>query len=312
MATRFARKMKAKRLKIKLIEKDLVDRWKILRGDTVQVMTGKDAGKQGVVKRVLRDRNRLVVSGCNLTKRHVKKTRDRAGFIYTKESPLHMSNVMLIDPVDGKPTRVKWKVEKIPRPLLTPEEIEKRKEERQRWQQLLKEQYNSSEYRLLMNKKKAKLKKKTMKKNAEKGITDSSTSTAAPQVKMIKRKIRVSKRTNAEIPRPEILKLKKPRPSNPLKDTLSVNVIAPTFVLAEIEALKDKKLHVLEARHLNNLKQLYFNRIKRVDERRRKQEAFEKAVFEKSKEITTTRTQNTLLASAITSVEGANPSTPTR
>lgn len=282
MTTRFARKMKAKRLKTKLIQKDLVDRWKILRGDTVQIISGKDAGKQGVVKKVLRGKNRLVVSGCNLTKRHVKRSKERAGFVFTKESPLHMSNVMLLDPIDGKPTRVRWKFE---------------------------EQQPD-----------------TTAAAADAGETASTTTTTiaaagtptteqgdsaaegeqikfeAPK-KVKKRKLRVSKRTNAEIPRPDVSKRRRPRPSNPLKDTLPDHATAPTFLLAEIEVLKNKKLHILETRYLNHLKQLHFNRIKYIGDRRRKQEEFEKAVFEKSKEITATRNQNALLAAAMANLQ---------
>ncbi len=75
--------------------------WKILRGDLVQVMKGKDVGKQGVIKKVLRDRNRVIVEGVALVKKHVKKTKDTPGHIITKESSIHYSNVSLVDPRTG-------------------------------------------------------------------------------------------------------------------------------------------------------------------------------------------------------------------
>jgi len=87
---------------------DVVKKWKIVKGDTVQVIRGKDSGKKGIVTRVLRNRNRLVVEGLNLVKKHVKPSDQNKGGILTKESPIHLSNVGLIDPQDGKPCRVRW------------------------------------------------------------------------------------------------------------------------------------------------------------------------------------------------------------
>jgi large subunit ribosomal protein L24 len=86
---------------------------KLRRDDLVQVMSGKDAGKQGRVLRVDSDRDRLYVEGLNIVKRHqrprsLKDTQrgGQVGGVIEKEGPIHISNVMLVDPGDGKPTRI--------------------------------------------------------------------------------------------------------------------------------------------------------------------------------------------------------------
>eukprot|EP00301_Raphidiophrys_heterophryoidea_P002530 c11180_g1_i3.p1 GENE.c11180_g1_i3~~c11180_g1_i3.p1 ORF type:complete len:116 (+),score=29.21 c11180_g1_i3:51-350(+) len=76
-------------------------KWKIVRGDLVQVMVGKDKGKQGLVLKALRPENSVLVEGCNLVKKHVQGTRDQPGGIATKESKIHVSNVALVDPSNG-------------------------------------------------------------------------------------------------------------------------------------------------------------------------------------------------------------------
>ena len=95
-------------------EKDLVKRWKILRGDTVAITSGPSSGKTGKVVKVIRRLNKLVVEGANITKRHVKKgTVDpnaKQQHKYTfAPSPVHYSRVSLIDPTDNKPCRIQWK-----------------------------------------------------------------------------------------------------------------------------------------------------------------------------------------------------------
>ena len=87
---------------------------KIRRGDTVQVIAGKDAGKQGRVLRVEPRKNRLFVEGLNIVKRHqrprsLKDTQrgGQVGGVIEKEGPIHLSNVMVVDPRDNKPTRVR-------------------------------------------------------------------------------------------------------------------------------------------------------------------------------------------------------------
>ena len=86
---------------------------KIRSGDTVQVISGKDAGKQGRVLRVEPRRNRLFVEGLNIVKRHqrprtLKDTQrgGQVGGVIEKEGPIHVSNVMIVDPKDNRPTRV--------------------------------------------------------------------------------------------------------------------------------------------------------------------------------------------------------------
>lgn len=82
---------------------------KIKKGDKVVVTTGKDKGKQGEVVRVIPTENRAVVQGLNLAKRHQKQTAAQEGGIVSKEMPIHVSNLALRDPKDGKPTRVGYK-----------------------------------------------------------------------------------------------------------------------------------------------------------------------------------------------------------
>jgi large subunit ribosomal protein L24 len=85
---------------------------KIKKGDQVQIITGKDSGKQGEVLRIFPSDERLIVKGCNMAKRHVRPRREgEKGERIEKETPIHVSNVMLICPHTGKPTRVGYKME---------------------------------------------------------------------------------------------------------------------------------------------------------------------------------------------------------
>ena len=80
---------------------------KIKRGDRVVVISGKDRGKTGTVRAILNKDNRVLVEGLNIVKRHQRaRQQGQASQIVSREAPLHMSNVMLIDPNDGQPTRV--------------------------------------------------------------------------------------------------------------------------------------------------------------------------------------------------------------
>jgi large subunit ribosomal protein L24 len=84
---------------------------KIKKGDQVQVLTGKDKGKRGEVLRVLPEDNRAVVQGINIVKRHTKpKGAGQEGGIVEKEATIDLSNLALLDPKSGKPTRVGFKV----------------------------------------------------------------------------------------------------------------------------------------------------------------------------------------------------------
>jgi large subunit ribosomal protein L24 len=80
----------------------------IRRNDNVVVTTGKDSGKRGRVLRVLPEKNRLVVEGVNVIKRHTRPNPQRniKGGIVERESALHASNVQLVCPECGKPTRI--------------------------------------------------------------------------------------------------------------------------------------------------------------------------------------------------------------
>jgi len=81
----------------------------IKSGDQVMVITGADKGKTGRVLRVLQDRDRVVVEGINRVWKHVRPSqRNPQGGRIQKDAPVHISNVMPIDPATGKATRVKF------------------------------------------------------------------------------------------------------------------------------------------------------------------------------------------------------------
>jgi large subunit ribosomal protein L24 len=82
---------------------------KIKRGDTVVVISGKEKGERGEVKQVLPEENWVVVEGLNVRTRHAKPTQNNPQGLYTFEAPLHVSNVMLVDPNSGDPTRVGYR-----------------------------------------------------------------------------------------------------------------------------------------------------------------------------------------------------------
>ncbi|MED6161693.1 hypothetical protein PIB30_063150 [Stylosanthes scabra] len=79
----------------------LIRHWKIVRGDNVMIIRGKDKGESGVIKRVIRSQNRVIVEGKNLVKKHIKAGPGHEGGIFTVEAPLHASNVQIKDPVTG-------------------------------------------------------------------------------------------------------------------------------------------------------------------------------------------------------------------
>jgi large subunit ribosomal protein L24 len=83
---------------------------KIKKGDEVVVLTGRDRGKKGEVLRVIPKESRVLVQGVNMIKRHTRARPGEPGGIVDKEAALHVSNVALADPKDGKPTRVGYKV----------------------------------------------------------------------------------------------------------------------------------------------------------------------------------------------------------
>lgn len=84
----------------------------VRRGDRVKVIRGNFAGVEGTVLRVLPDKNRLVVEGVNMRKHHKRPTEaNPEGGIMEYEEPIHASNVMLIDPTSGEPSRVRSRIE---------------------------------------------------------------------------------------------------------------------------------------------------------------------------------------------------------
>ena len=82
---------------------------KIRQGDTVKVISGSYNGKEGRVLKVLNSRNRLIVEGINMLKRHMRPNQENPqGAIVEKEGSIHISNVMVV--VSGKPTRINYKI----------------------------------------------------------------------------------------------------------------------------------------------------------------------------------------------------------
>ena len=82
---------------------------KIRKGDKVIVLTGRDKGRTGEVVEVRPADARALVRGVNMVKRHQRQTAQQEGGIISKESTIHLSNLSLADPKDGKPTRVGFK-----------------------------------------------------------------------------------------------------------------------------------------------------------------------------------------------------------
>ncbi len=82
---------------------------KIRKGDKVIVLTGRDKGRTGEVIEVRPDEDRALVRGINMVKRHQRQTAQQEGGIISKESAIHLSNLAIADPKDGKPTRIGFK-----------------------------------------------------------------------------------------------------------------------------------------------------------------------------------------------------------
>jgi large subunit ribosomal protein L24 len=83
---------------------------KIKKGDKVVVLTGRDSGRTGEVISVSPKNEKALVRGVNMVKRHQKQSMNQEGGIISKEAPIHLSNLALADPKDGKPTRVGFRV----------------------------------------------------------------------------------------------------------------------------------------------------------------------------------------------------------
>ncbi|CAM4239818.1 MULTISPECIES: 50S ribosomal protein L24 [Listeria] len=83
----------------------------VKKGDKVQVITGKDKGKSGKIIAAFPKKDRVIVEGINMVKKHTKPSNiNPQGGILNVEAPIHVSNVMLIDPKTGEPTRVNYQV----------------------------------------------------------------------------------------------------------------------------------------------------------------------------------------------------------
>ena len=90
---------------------------RIRKGDLVQVISGKDRGVKGKVIEVIPDADRIIVEGVNRIKKHTKVGQNnrgaKTGGIITTEAPIHVSNVMIIDPEDGRATRIGYRRETV-------------------------------------------------------------------------------------------------------------------------------------------------------------------------------------------------------
>jgi large subunit ribosomal protein L24 len=85
---------------------------RLQRGDQVVIISGKYKGKQGRIKKVMLEQEKVIVEGINLVKRHTKPSpRNQQGGIIEKEAPIFACKVMPLDPVSNKPTRIKIKVD---------------------------------------------------------------------------------------------------------------------------------------------------------------------------------------------------------
>jgi large subunit ribosomal protein L24 len=87
-------------------------KFKIKKGDKVEVIAGSNKGKQGIVSQIITDKYRAVVEGVNIVKRHTKPVNNNPGGIVEMSAPLHISNLALLDPKSGKPTRVGFEIRK--------------------------------------------------------------------------------------------------------------------------------------------------------------------------------------------------------
>nr|WP_250279489.1 50S ribosomal protein L24 [Frankia sp. Cppng1_Ct_nod] len=87
---------------------------KIKKGDTVQIVTGKDRGLKGKVIKAFPTENKVLVEGANRITKHTRVNTSargsQSGGIITQEAPIHVSNVMIVDPSDGRPTRIGYRI----------------------------------------------------------------------------------------------------------------------------------------------------------------------------------------------------------
>nr|CAG4641067.1 EOG090X0ADH [Eulimnadia texana] len=104
------RRQNAPNLHRKKVFVEPIKEWSFFRGDRVEILVGKDKGKQGTVQYIVQERNWVVVEGLNVTYKRIGKTRDFPGILSQSEAPLLVtSQVALVDPTDNKPTTVEWR-----------------------------------------------------------------------------------------------------------------------------------------------------------------------------------------------------------
>jgi large subunit ribosomal protein L24 len=85
------------------------EKYKVKKGDKVAILSGKDKGKIGEILKMIPDRQRAIVQGVNMVKRHTAPSQAGAGGIVEKEATIHVSNIALLDPKDDKPVRIGYK-----------------------------------------------------------------------------------------------------------------------------------------------------------------------------------------------------------
>lgn len=85
---------------------------RIRKGDNVVVLAGKDKGRSGEVIKMMPKDDKALVRGINMVKRHQRQSQTQEGGIISKEAPIHLSNISLSDPKDGKPTKVRFETQK--------------------------------------------------------------------------------------------------------------------------------------------------------------------------------------------------------
>lgn len=86
-------------------------RFKVKKGDLVQVTTGKNKGKRGTVTKVLLDEARVIVEGVNVVRRHIRPSHMHPQGVFDKTLPIHISNVAIVDPSTDKPAKVQVRIQ---------------------------------------------------------------------------------------------------------------------------------------------------------------------------------------------------------
>ncbi|KAN0011740.1 hypothetical protein ACTFIU_007306 [Dictyostelium citrinum] len=88
----------------------LIPKWKYIKGDKVQIISGRDKGKQGVIKSLNKKNNSLIIEGLKLCKKLSKSSKTTRAVAFTKELPIHYSNVLHIDPKYNVPCKVRFQL----------------------------------------------------------------------------------------------------------------------------------------------------------------------------------------------------------